>query len=105
MADDDPQRLPEELNLTTEARANCDDCNWPGLRGPTVVNSQEDKVEKMYVDFYQGEGKDNPSITTRMAMVEDRTERLERNLTKALWLAVATLLTVGGELLLRFVVK
>lgn len=71
-----------------------------------VVNaSPEDKVEKMYTDMYVGEGKDNPSMTTRMAMVEDKTERLAKNLNKALWLAVSTLLGLGGEIVLRFVVK
>lgn len=78
-----------------------------------VVNaSPEDKVEKMYTDMYVGEGKDNPSMTTRMAMVEDKVDRVEdkidrqgKNVNKALWLVVATLLGLGGEIVLRFVVK
>jgi hypothetical protein len=62
-----------------------------------------DKFNKMYVDMYLGEGKDNPSMTTRMAMVEDQMDRLEKNLNKALWLAVSTLLGLGGEIVVRLV--
>lgn len=69
-----------------------------------MVTNHEDKVEKMYTDMYVGDGKDNPSMTTRMAMVEDKTDRVSKALTKALWLAVATLLSVAGEFLFRLVV-
>lgn len=51
-------------------------------------------------------------MTTRMAMVEDKVDRVEdkidrqgKNVNKALWLVVATLLGLGGEIVLRFVVK
>ena len=29
-----------------------------------------DKVDKIYIDMYMGQGKDNPSITTRLAIQE-----------------------------------
>jgi hypothetical protein len=70
-----------------------------------MLLTTEDKVEKLFVDMYYGEGKDNPSITTRLAMTEDKIERLGRNINKALWLVVGTLLTVIGEAVLRHVVK
>lgn len=62
-----------------------------------------DKFHKMYVDMYIGEGKDNPPMTTRMALAEDRLERMGKNLNKALWLAVSTLLALAGEIIARLV--
>jgi hypothetical protein len=33
-------------------------------------NNYYEKVDKLYTDMYMGQGKDNPSITTRMAIQE-----------------------------------
>jgi hypothetical protein len=32
-----------------------------------MTESTEDKVDKLYQDMYFGEGRDNPSMTTRMS--------------------------------------
>ncbi len=64
-----------------------------------MLNTEESaKVHKMYEDMYEGRGKDNPSMTTRMTMVEDKQERMSKNINKALWLAVTTLLAIIGEI-------
>ena len=59
------------------------------------------KVEKLYIDMYVGEGAKNPSITTRMTVLEQGLDRIDRNLSKMTWLLVGSLLTTLGEFALR----
>ena len=59
------------------------------------------KVGKLYIDMYVGEGAKNPSITTRMTVLEQGLDRIDRNLSKMTWLLVGSLLTTLGEFALR----
>jgi hypothetical protein len=61
----------------------------------------EEDVRKLHTDMYLGNGRDNPSITTRLSMVEDKIERMSKNLNKALWLVAGTLLGVIGEIVAK----
>ena len=63
------------------------------------------KADKIYVDMYEGNGKDNPSITTRLSMVEDKIERMSRNLNKGLWLLGGTLLGLLAEIVKGVIAK
>lgn len=68
------------------------------------------KVDRHETDLYFGEGKDNPSVTTRLALIENSQERLERMtsekfekwdrlLTKLVWGGAALAASVIGQLL------
>jgi hypothetical protein len=65
----------------------------------------EEKVHKIFADMYLGDGVKNPSITTRLAMLEDSQEKTNKNLNKAIWLVIGTALMVIGEAALKLVVK
>lgn len=51
-------------------------------------------LRKLIVDVYLGGDKDSPSITTRLALLEEGMKRLDR----FFWLGVATLLGVIANL-------
>jgi hypothetical protein len=61
----------------------------------------EERVDKLYMDMYIGEGKSNPPMTTRLSLLEDQMEKINRNLAKITWLLVAMLLTTIGELIMK----
>lgn len=69
-----------------------------------LINIRKD-VNKLYTDVYIGSGKDNFSITTRLAMLENKTEELGKFIYKLGWIVFSTALTVVGaiigELILR----
>ena len=52
----------------------------------------------MYRDMYLGTGKDNPSITTRLKVIEDTLDRVCRNLDKATWLAYVAILGLIADI-------
>ena len=47
------------------------------------------KSNKIYRDMYEGDGKENPPMTTRMAILEDKIERMSANLNKLVFVALA----------------
>jgi hypothetical protein len=59
------------------------------------------KLDKLYTDFYYGGGKDNPSMTTRMALMEDIVTKINKNLAKIVWLALATALAVVVDIFVK----
>ena len=65
------------------------------------MTNLEERVDKLYVDMYIGEGKSNPPMTTRLSLLEDQMEKINRNLAKITWLLVATLLASIGELVMK----
>jgi len=52
------------------------------------------RVGKLEQDMYFGEGRENPSMTTRMTLIEDVVGKL-------IWVAAVTLAAVIGEVVLR----
>ena len=52
----------------------------------------ERRLNKIYVDLYEGQGKDNPSMTSRLALLEDALEKLNSNLNRLVWLVLSVLL-------------
>lgn len=64
-------------------------------------DSQRDKTNMLFKDMYIGDGAKNLSITTRLTMTEDRIDRMSKNINKALWLAVSTLIGLVAELVLK----
>ena len=65
------------------------------------MTNLEERVDKLYMDMYIGEGKSNPPMTTRLSLLEDQMEKINRNLAKITWLLVATLLASIGELVMK----
>jgi hypothetical protein len=65
------------------------------------MTNLEERVDKLYMDMYIGEGKSNPPMTTRLSLLEDQMEKINRNLAKITWLLVATLLATIGELVMK----
>lgn len=74
-----------------------------GWRGLSVNEFKQliETVEKHETDLYRGEGKDNPSITARLALLEkenqltkDKLDKYDKLFAKALWLSVTTLIAV-----------
>jgi hypothetical protein len=65
------------------------------------MTNQEERVDKLYMDMYIGEGKSNPPMTTRISLLEDQMEKINRNLARITWLLVATLLAAIGDLITK----
>lgn len=61
----------------------------------------EQKVDKLYLDFYIGDGPQNPPMTTRVALMESAIMRFGRNSSKTVWLLLAILGTIVGDILAR----
>ncbi len=59
----------------------------------------EEKVEKLFTDMYVGEGKENPSMTTRLSRTEDAIDRIVDNSNKAFWVSIGTIATVVGAII------
>lgn len=53
------------------------------------------RVDKLYCDMYEGDGKENPSMTTRMNAVEQTTATVN----KLLWVVVGLAITVIGDII------
>jgi len=66
-----------------------------------VPESYCDKIDKLYTDVYVGDGQNNPSVTTRLFSLEENLESLQKNISKLIWLVVATLAGVVGELIMK----
>lgn len=58
----------------------------------------DSRVGKMYTDLYTGRGKSNPSITTRLALLEDDVGEVKSTLKKVERLAWAILLSLIATL-------
>lgn len=55
----------------------------------------EEKVDKLYLDMYVGEGKENPSMTTRL----DRVEVSMAKMDKLQWIIIAGILAAIGDII------
>lgn len=67
------------------------DCNF--------TRDKEDQLEKLYTDTYLGDGKDNPSMATRMYSMEKAVEDTNRLTQWAIKIAVTTLIAIVGFLI------
>lgn len=66
------------------------------------------RLGKLETDIYYGSGKDNPALTTRMALVEDIVGKINDNLKWFVRLTVASILTALASItvaIILFVVK
>lgn len=68
-----------------------------------LVNT-EDKVDKLWADMYEDRGKGNPSITTRLVLVEDAITRFGNNSSRIVWALVAVALSIVGDLIVHIVI-
>jgi len=59
-------------------------------------------LRKLYRDMYEGEGKENPSMTVRLALVEEVLEKMSSNLNKLVYAVIGTVLAIAGQIILRF---
>ena len=62
-------------------------------------------VDKHDEDLYKGKDKDNPSLTTRMSLQEEKVEKLEKAINKTFWTSIATLLAIIADLVSRGIFK
>lgn len=60
-----------------------------------------DRVAKLEMDMYNGDGKDNPSITTRMALVEDNLNKLSSLMNKIVQAVIGLVCAVALQVVLR----
>lgn len=65
----------------------------------------EEKVDKMWEDLYTGRGKENPSITTRLALNEDAIEAILRNASKTFWVGIGIIAALIGDAISKYVIK
>ncbi len=68
-------------------------------------------VMKHNQDLYLGNGRDNPSLCTRMALHEqemenmkEAAEKIEKNAEKIKYLVIATILAIAGDIIVKLVV-
>ena len=59
------------------------------------------RVSNLEIDMWHGRGKENPSVTTRLALIEDRLNRIARILDKITWITVGLIVTIMGQIILR----
>lgn len=59
----------------------------------------DQRVEKLYEDMYVGDGKNNPSMTNRMALVEEKVDKIESNLTWITRLMIASVIATVLEII------
>lgn len=63
----------------------------------------ESRVKKLEVDVWIGDGKENPSITTRLSLLEEIVGKIDDRLTKLGWLGISTLFAVLGEIVTKLI--
>lgn len=70
------------------------------------------RIGKIETDIYYGAGRENPSITTRLSLLEDNMEKLSDHLdkivgyaTKGFWLLVTILVTALVNIVLHILGK
>lgn len=62
---------------------------------PPYSAEERRKLEKIYIDMYEGDGKENPPIVTRL----DRVERATLAINRLSWLCAAAILTAVGDII------
>ena len=68
---------------------------WALVNGTERRRNRESdsRLDKLEMDVYFGNGVQNLSITTRLSLLEDAMDKLNNNLSKLVWLLLATLAT------------
>ena len=64
------------------------------------MDDMDAMVRKHENDLYRGNGK--PGLTTRMALTEERVEKIEAQFFQIKWMFVGIFLTVIGDLVVHF---
>ena len=59
------------------------------------------KLAKLYYDVYEGDGKDNPSMTSRMALLENIVKSIQSNFSQMKYIMLAALLTMICDIVVR----
>jgi len=62
------------------------------------TEGHREEHQKIRRDLWEGDGKDNPSVTARLAVLEDTMEKLTENISKLVWMVVGTLVAVIGDI-------
>ena len=60
----------------------------------------ESTVRLLARDMWMGDGKDNPSVTARLYVLEQSLARIVKNSDRAFWMGVGTLVSALGALLM-----
>jgi hypothetical protein len=60
------------------------------------------KVDTMYKDLYIGAGKLSPSLFSRVTLMEDQLDRMNKNLSKMVWLLLAIFGTGVVDTVMRY---
>lgn len=61
----------------------------------------EERSEKYGIDLYEGKGRNDPSFNERLSLVEETVNKLNKNLSKIVWLIIATLVSVVAGLIFK----
>ena len=61
-------------------------------------STEEGRLTRLENDVYYGNGRDNPSLTTRMALMEDVISKLNDNLKWFVRITVASMMTAIGSI-------
>ena len=61
------------------------------VKGMMTQEELESMVLRHDTDLYRGRGKNDPSVTTRLAIIEDAILRFSINSSKIVWLLIGTL--------------
>lgn len=59
------------------------------------TSEDQRKLTKLHIDMYEGDGKENPSMTTRMDAVEKATATIG----KLFWVVLGLAVTVLGDII------
>lgn len=65
---------------------------------PSLLQADVTKLKK---DMYEGNGPNDLSITTRMALVEEKVDKIDKTLSKLFWTCFSTLVVVLGDVLFK----
>jgi hypothetical protein len=63
----------------------------------------EKRCDKLFTDMYEGEGKENPSMTVRVDGLEKCVEKMVKESTDTRNMMIGTMLTVIGGIVTAFV--
>jgi hypothetical protein len=65
----------------------------------------DEEHRKIRRDLWEGDGLRNPSVTTRLAVLEETMDKLTSNINKLIWLVVSLIATVIGNMVFHSIVR
>jgi hypothetical protein len=70
------------------------------------------RIDKLYEDIYTGRGKENPSVISRIEVLEEKVDKITENfdkleslMLKVAWGVLASIILAFGNLILKAIFK